>query len=89
MFTVNAPGDSKNFDERTVDDIVKKNIGRLHNVLAFYQLYADGTPRDWKSVNVLDRWILSRVDQLVEESTKGFEAYQPRRRYAPDRGVHR
>jgi isoleucyl-tRNA synthetase len=76
MFTVNAPGDSKNFDERTVDEIVKKNIGRLQNVLAFYELYKDGTPRDWKSVHVLDRWIISRLDQLVEESTKGFESYQ-------------
>jgi len=64
------------FSEKGVDEIVKKNIGRLQNVLAFYQLYADGTPRDWKSTNVLDRWILSRVDQLVAESTQGFENYQ-------------
>jgi isoleucyl-tRNA synthetase len=76
MFTVNAPGDSKNFDERTVDEIVKKNIGRLHNVLAFYELYKNDTPRDWKSTNLLDRWILSRLDQLVSESTAGFETYQ-------------
>jgi isoleucyl-tRNA synthetase len=76
MFTVNAPGDSKNFDERTVDEIVKKNIGRLHNVLAFYELYKNDTPRDWKSTNLLDRWILSRIDQLVAESTTGFESYQ-------------
>jgi isoleucyl-tRNA synthetase len=41
MFTVNAPGDSKNFDEKIVDDIVKKNIGRLNNVLSFYELYKD------------------------------------------------
>src|SRR3989344_847481 len=34
MYTVKAPGDSKNFDERAVDDIVKKNITRLNNVLA-------------------------------------------------------
>ncbi|HVM73320.1 MAG TPA: isoleucine--tRNA ligase [Candidatus Paceibacterota bacterium] len=64
------------FSEKGVDDIVKKNIGRLNNVLAFYELYKDGTPRDWKSTNVLDRWILSRLDELVAESTKGFESYQ-------------
>ena len=64
------------FSERGVDEIVKKNIGRLHNVLAFYELYKNDTPRDWKSVQVLDRWILSRIDQLVDESTKGFESYQ-------------
>lgn len=76
MFTVNAPGDSKNFDERMVDEIVKKNLGRLNNVLAFYKLYADGTARDDKSEHVLDRWIVARLNQLVEESTNGFENYE-------------
>ncbi len=76
MYTVNAPGDSKNFDERIVDEIVKKNIGRLGNVLSFYQLYADGTLRDWKSENILDRWILARLGQLIREATDGFEQYK-------------
>lgn len=64
------------FMEKGVDEILKKNINRLHNVLAFHKLYDDGTPRDWKSQNVLDRWILSRLDQLVAEVTDGFEKYQ-------------
>jgi isoleucyl-tRNA synthetase len=64
------------FSEKGVDEIVKKNIGRLNNVLAFYELYKNDTPRDWQSTNVLDRWIVSRLDQLVEEATKGFENYQ-------------
>jgi isoleucyl-tRNA synthetase len=76
MYTVNAPGDAKNFDERIVDDIVKKNIGRLGNVLAFWKLYDDGTLRDWKSSSILDQWIIARLDQLIEESTRGFEAYK-------------
>ena len=76
MFTVNAPGDSKNFDERMVDEIVKKNLGRLNNVLAFYKLYDAKVPRGSTSGQVLDRWILARLDQLIEESTKGFENYQ-------------
>jgi isoleucyl-tRNA synthetase len=64
------------FSERGVDEIAKKNIGRLGNVLAFYKLYADGTPRDWKSANVLDQWILARLAALVAESTAGYEQYQ-------------
>ncbi|RJQ34210.1 isoleucine--tRNA ligase [Candidatus Parcubacteria bacterium] len=64
------------FSEKGVDEIVKKNIGRLGNVLAFYQLYADGTARDWKSGNILDRWILLRLDELIREVTKGFNSYQ-------------
>lgn len=75
MYTVNAPGESKNFDERLVDEIVKKHIGRLANVLSFYQLYDDGTPRDWKSEHVLDTWIIARLDELVGQMTQGFEHF--------------
>ena len=64
------------FSEKGVDEVVKKNIGRLGNVLAFYKLYEDSTPRDWKSANILDRWILARLDELIRETTKGFEAYR-------------
>ncbi len=76
MFTVNAPGESKNFDERIVDEIVKKNLGRLSNVLSFYKLYANDTVRDWRSSHVLDRWIIARLDELVLQSTEGFENYK-------------
>ena len=76
--------DNLAFSEKGVDELVKKNIGRLHNVLAFYQQYAGPsnglgageTLRDFKSENVLDRWILSRLEELVEESTLGYENYQ-------------
>ena len=64
------------FLERGIDEIMKKNIGRLGNVLAFYQLYENGTARDWKSEHILDRWILLRLDQLVREVTEGFESYR-------------
>lgn len=64
------------FSEKGVDEALKKNIGRLGNVLAFYQLYEDGTPRDWQSLHVLDRWIIARLDELILESTEGFEKYE-------------
>ena len=64
------------FSEKGVDEIVKKNLGRLQNVLAFYQLYADGTPADDKSKHILDRWILMRLQEFFEASTHGYEHYQ-------------
>jgi|SRR5665213_66859 len=76
MFTVNAPGDSKNFDEKIVDEIVKKNLGRLNNVLAFYKLYENNTARSSESAHVLDGWIVARLNQLTAEVTRGFENYQ-------------
>jgi isoleucyl-tRNA synthetase len=76
MYSVNAPGESKNFDERLVDEIVKKNFGRLGNVLSFYQLYDKGVPRDWTSEHILDKWIIARLDELTKQLTDGFENYK-------------
>ncbi|HCR52185.1 TPA: isoleucine--tRNA ligase [Candidatus Kaiserbacteria bacterium] len=64
------------FSESGVDDVAKKNIGRLTNVLNFYKLYEDDTVRGNRSTNVLDRWILARLKELVNETTKGYEHYK-------------
>ncbi|MFI5205349.1 MAG: isoleucine--tRNA ligase, partial [Candidatus Paceibacterales bacterium] len=64
------------FSEKGVDEIVKKNLGRLQNVLAFYQLYENGTKANSKSKNVLDLWILMRLGQVLKASTQGYENYQ-------------
>ncbi|HVU75694.1 MAG TPA: isoleucine--tRNA ligase [Candidatus Paceibacterota bacterium] len=76
MYSVNAPGESKNFDERLVDEILKKNFGRLGNVLSFYQLYQSDVARDWTSEHILDKWIIARLDELTTQVTDGFENYK-------------
>lgn len=71
-------GEDANFSEKTVQDIANKIIGRLFNVLAFYELYRDKGVEDGekiKSKDVLDKWITSRLDQTLEEITKGMESY--------------
>lgn len=80
MYSVNSSGESKDFDERTVDEVVKKVFNLAGNVLAFYQLYA---PPDFKlkasssaPQAVLDRWILSRLAQLTSKVTEGLEHYK-------------
>ncbi|MBI2612926.1 isoleucine--tRNA ligase [Candidatus Kaiserbacteria bacterium] len=65
-----------NFSEKGVDEAAKKHVGRLMNVLAFYELYANATARGVGSVHVLDRWILARLDGLVVEVTKEFDTYR-------------
>ncbi|MDO8593865.1 MAG: isoleucine--tRNA ligase [bacterium] len=64
------------FSESGVDEVAKKNIGRLNNVLAFYKLYEDGTARANTSTNILDIWILARLKELIAETTKGYEKYE-------------
>jgi len=64
------------FSEKGVDEVSNKNISRLYNVLSFYELYKDGTTAHNKSKNILDHWIVSRLEELILISTKGYENYQ-------------
>src|SRR5665213_836245 len=63
MYSVNQPGESKNFDEKTVALLSQQVFGLLYNVLAFYELYRDKSlETDSKrpnSKNILDQWILA------------------------------
>ena len=71
------------FAESAVDETAKKHVGRFANVLSFYQLYEDGTRAARTSKNALDRWILARLDELIRESTEGYERYELDRAVRP------
>jgi len=79
MYSVNQPGDTKNFDEKTVDEVSKKVFNILRNVVSFYALYAKDVPHTTdvkrESTHVLDRWILARLNTLTKEVTDGLESY--------------
>ncbi len=76
MYSVNSPGDSKNFDERSVDEIVKKAWNPLTNILSFYKMYASKDIEAHRNSNkVLDRWILAQLDELVTSGTKSLENF--------------
>ncbi len=64
------------FMEEGVDEVAKKNVGRLLNVLSFYELFKDGTEQNAESAHVLDRWILARLAELVRETSEGYERYE-------------
>lgn len=86
LYMLSSPvvrAESLNFSEREVAELARKVFGRLENVLSFYQLYADDTARDWKSEHILDAWIIARLDQLIRESTTGYESYQLDRAVRP------
>lgn len=79
MYSVNQPGESKNFDERSVDEISKKVFNLLSNVLSFYELYRDKSLEEKESPDskhILDRWILSRLSSLVSKASVYLDAYK-------------
>ena len=79
MYSVNQPGESKSFDEKTVQVLHQQVFDLLYNVLAFYELFrdesleADELPA---SENILDQWILARLHELVTNTTNWMDEYK-------------
>lgn len=73
-------GEDLRYSEKEVVELQRKNIGRLHNVLAMYEQYAGkGNGRVESrsdSTHALDRWIIARLQQLIAESTAGYKNYE-------------
>jgi isoleucyl-tRNA synthetase len=73
------------FSEHGVDEVAKKHIGRLTNVVSFYEMYANAhdtvkNPKEAEvmphSTHILDQWIVARLCELSALVTKGLEAYE-------------
>ncbi len=77
MYSVNQPGESKNYDEKSVAEINNKVFNLLGNVYSFYELYRDKNLEGsyTESANVLDQWIMARLNQTIEAVTTGLDAY--------------
>lgn len=80
MYSVNQPGDSKNFDQKTVDEVVKKVFNLAANVLSFYKMYEDKSKVQSQkakvsSQNILDQWIIARLNEVVATVTRGLDNY--------------
>ncbi len=75
------------FSEKGVDEVTKKVINRLLNVVSFFEMYRDedyieemkqdaGNLSGLRktSLNILDAWIVSRTNQTIEQATSALEA---------------
>jgi len=69
--------ESSPFSEKGVDEVMKKLLGRLDNVVTFYEMYADESivPSD-ESEHVLDVWILAELRKLHAEVTTSLDSYE-------------
>jgi len=76
LYTVNQPGEPKNFDPKAVEDVVKKNWLMIWNILSFYKTYeSELHSTKLKTEHVLDVWIISKLNLLIKEVTDQLDRY--------------
>jgi isoleucyl-tRNA synthetase len=82
MITNAQPWDNLKFDLAGITEVRNKFFGTLTNTYNFFALYAnlDGfVPKGIKEEDLteLDRWILSKLMNLIAEVDEAFETYEP------------
>jgi len=75
FFTVNQPGDNKLFSEKSVEQSLKKVIMTLWNSYIFYCTYAPEFRKSKKSNYILNKWIISKLNELILETTLKLDKY--------------
>jgi isoleucyl-tRNA synthetase len=82
-----APWDNLKFDIEGIGEVQRKLFGTLYNTYGFFSLYSnvDGFVVDEKNQTPiesrieLDRWIISKLQSLVEDVTLYYNEYEPHR----------
>ncbi|MAG44379.1 isoleucine--tRNA ligase [bacterium] len=72
LYSNNQPGEPKKFDIKDVQENMRKIIATLWNSFVFYRDYAQNK-RSKK--NILDTWIISRLNQVILETTQYLDKY--------------
>ncbi|MBU0476796.1 class I tRNA ligase family protein [Patescibacteria group bacterium] len=78
FYTVNQPGDAKLFSEKGIDLSLKKFIMTLWNSYLFFGIYRPTNSlqlRAHSSKNILDKWILSKLNKLILDTTNFLDKY--------------
>lgn len=78
FYTMNDPGDFKNFDEADLAKVVRKVVLILYNSYVFWASYGKKkeVKKNFKPENVLDRWILAKMEAVSDKVTKKMEKYE-------------
>lgn len=89
FYTINQPDDSKLFSEKDVDQTLKRFILTFWNCFTFYNTYvtniktnkfnlkpkSDIRVSQYKTVSLLDRWVMSKLNRVVQETTQRLNKY--------------
>ncbi len=79
MYSVNQPGEGKNYDEKIVLELSRKVFALLDNCFTLYSTYEKDKDLEsvdpLKSPHVLDQWILSLLHKMIKEGTDALSKY--------------
>ncbi len=80
-YLVSSPvmyAESLNFSESAVRDVYNRVVNTLWNVFTFYKMFeTEAKETDYaKSENVLDKWIMAKLQVLIEEITDNMNTYK-------------
>ncbi|HYU64691.1 MAG TPA: class I tRNA ligase family protein [Candidatus Paceibacterota bacterium] len=78
FYSINAPGDPTLFDLKDVEFRLKGFLSTLQNCLRFYELYhSEAIGDEQPATNLLDAWILSRLNRLITVVTDCLDRFDP------------
>lgn len=79
LYTINQPGMTKKFDLKVMNDAMNRVFRMLWNSYSFFVMYASidnwEAKEEWKSDNLLDKWIISEMNMLIKNVEKKLENY--------------
>jgi isoleucyl-tRNA synthetase len=86
FFMASSPivnGEDVRFSVDFLRDVQRNVFMTFNNVFSFYKLYADvdkwqpkNPLEEPKSTNILDQWMIARLNQAIIEVTEGMEEYR-------------
>ncbi|MCX6813790.1 MAG: class I tRNA ligase family protein [Candidatus Azambacteria bacterium] len=76
FFTINPPGETKRFIIHDVEERLRRFVLTLSNVLIFYKTYATKIMTKKSSLSLLDKWILSRLNQTIKIVRNNLDKYE-------------
>jgi isoleucyl-tRNA synthetase len=86
MITNAQPWDNLKFDLEGIGEVQRKFFGTLYNTYSFFSLYANIDGFDFSEAEVplnerpeIDRWVLSKLNSLIEEVDLAYSEYEPTR----------
>lgn len=85
MMRNSDPWENMKFDMNGLQDVIRSHFGTLYNTYGFFALYANidkpqqpkGELKDNQNFIELDKWILSRLQTLIKDTTSFYEDYEP------------